>query len=85
MAIIMANAITYRKGMSELEPSSVQEVLKPFTDITGLSAYAQNAMAVSVQNGIIYGRTSETIVPEGNLTRAEAAAVIKRLLAVMKR
>ena len=84
MAIIMANAITYKKGMSELEPSAIQDVLEPFTDITGLSSYAKSALAVSVQSGIINGRTPESIVPEGNLTRAEAAAVIKRLLTVMR-
>lgn len=46
-----------------------------FTDADDVSEWARNAMAWAVENGIITGRDDNTIDPQGNATRAEAAKI----------
>ena len=55
--------------------------LANFTDAGSVSAYAQLAMQWATANGIITGNGSATTLdPQGNATRAQAAAMIMRYL-----
>ncbi len=42
------------------------------------TGWSKEAVTAAVNNGLLNGRTPNTIVPEGNLTRAEMATVINR-------
>ncbi|MBQ2896936.1 MAG: InlB B-repeat-containing protein [Clostridia bacterium] len=42
------------------------------------TGWSKTAMAHAVENGLIYGKTSERIYPHDNLTRAEMATIINR-------
>ena len=53
--------------------------LTGFTDAGRVSAWARTSAAFSVGSGLIVGN-SGLIRPEDNITRAESAAVILRLL-----
>ena len=62
---------------------SVESVgsLDSFKDNGSLSAYAADAMAWAVENGIITGikdADGSYLVPQGNATRAQVAAVFMR-------
>ena len=51
-----------------------------FTDADAVRDYALEAMRWATENGIINGRGSGILDPQGNATRAEAAAMLMRVL-----
>lgn len=53
--------------------------LSEFEDSDKVSPYAKQAMAWSVQNGIVSGVGGNRLDPKGTATRAQAAALIQRL------
>lgn len=61
------------------ENSAGLGVLDKFTDKGSISDYAKDAVAALVQNSLIVGSNS-MINPKNNLTRAEAAVIINRVL-----
>lgn len=52
--------------------------LSVFTDADSISAYALDAMKWAVGEGIITGKTKTALIPAGEATRAEVAAMVKR-------
>lgn len=54
--------------------------LSSFTDVSQISSWAQDAVSWAVGTGLINGRTSTTIVPSGESTRAEVATLLCRYL-----
>lgn len=59
--------------------SSLQNLNK-YTDASKISSYAVTPMQWAVANGIISGRTTTTLVPQGSLTRAECAVMLRSYL-----
>lgn len=53
-----------------------------FTDAGSISAYAQNAVAAMVGSKVVSGYTDGSVKPLNNASRAEAAAMLSRLLEV---
>ena len=62
-----------------VDTSSLQNLNK-YTDASKISSYAVTPMQWAVANGIISGRTSTTLVPQGSATRAECAAMLRSYL-----
>jgi hypothetical protein len=62
---------------AELAPATVE---LSFTDSTSISEWAREAMTTAVASGIIGGYPDNTLRPQGNATRAEAATVIVNAL-----
>jgi len=54
--------------------------LNGFTDKGDVSEWAETAMKWSVARGLITGATDTTLEPNGNLTRAQCAAIIQRFV-----
>ena len=54
--------------------------LSDFQDRDRVSSYAQTAMEWAVGNGIITGMSKTELAPRGNATRAQAAAMLTRLI-----
>lgn len=52
--------------------------LNEFEDAHMISTWAKNALHWAVELGIITGVTDTTLVPQGNATRAQCAAILKR-------
>lgn len=52
--------------------------LSAYKDAGSVSGYAVNAMIWAVQNGVISGRTADTLAPKGQATRAELATILHR-------
>ncbi|RKJ75682.1 hypothetical protein D7X33_16495 [Butyricicoccus sp. 1XD8-22] len=51
-----------------------------FTDAAAVSDYAREAMRWAAENGIISGKSGGVLDPQGGATRAEAAAMLMRVL-----
>ena len=71
------NITRLKAGMTEGEAA---EVLAGFTDANSAADYAKAGIAACVKTGIISGRSKTKIAPKDNITRAEVAAAIRRLL-----
>ena len=53
-------------------------VLDAFTDADSLSDWAHDVMIWALENGVIGGMTDTTLIPQGNPTRAQYAAILQR-------
>jgi len=63
-----------------LTDSDVSGALAGFTDADSASAYAKTGISACVKAGIVSGRTGGLIAPKDNITRAEAAVMVRSLL-----
>lgn len=54
--------------------------LSSYTDASSVSAYAQQAMAWAIHDGIITGYTATTLYPQGEATRAQVATILMRFV-----
>ena len=55
-----------------------QPLLIGYIDAGNVAPYAKNAMRWAVANKIVYGKTINTLVPGGDCTRAQCAAMLAR-------
>ena len=63
-------------------PASTGRTL-PFQDAAQISGYAGPAMEWAVAQGILTGSSAGQLLPGGEATRAEAAAMLMRYLKVL--
>lgn len=77
-AMVVLNRVAALLGQSRT-PAEPQAVLSAFGDAGKVGAWAQEAVAAAVGQGWIKGSGGE-LKPGATLTRAEAAAMIRRLL-----
>lgn len=75
--------ILYKYAGTFAPQNSDHSVLASFADADKVSAYALDGMAWAVQNGLLSGKTADTIVPKGKATRAEIATIMMRFVAYM--
>ncbi|MEK0314842.1 S-layer homology domain-containing protein [Cohnella sp. 56] len=64
----------------KLAASPADATLQMFEDAGGVSAWARSGVSYSVQAGIVSGRSAHKLAPKANMTRAEVAAIVQRLL-----
>ena len=67
--------------VGKLQDVSAADLAK-FTDGAAVADYAVNAVGKMVESGIVVGNADGTVNPLGNATRAEAAVMIARLMAL---
>ncbi len=63
-----------------LSDSEIGNLLAAYNDGAKVSGYAANGMAVCLKTGIVSGRAGNMLAPKANITRAEAAVIIEKLL-----
>lgn len=71
MAVMLVRAL-------ELKPATAQMTYK---DANSISKWAQEEIITAIANGILAGITADKLQPQGEATRAEAAAMIVRAFA----
>lgn len=76
----MAVMVTRAMKLANKNAVPDTEALDKFVDQQAISGWAKDAVAQSVNAGIINGMTDRTLVPAENATRAEAALMLKRYL-----
>ncbi|MGG1637637.1 S-layer homology domain-containing protein [Paenibacillus sp. NRS-1760] len=77
--VILSRAMKLADLYNELGNVQQQNLLHGFKDNTKLAAWARQAAALTIQFGVIGGYNGE-LQPQKNITRAETAAIIQRLL-----
>ncbi|WP_165452215.1 lamin tail domain-containing protein [Paenibacillus thalictri] len=75
MASMIVRAIRIAGHGGELSEAALS-----FSDKDRISEWARISVAEAVQAGIIEGMTEDTFVPADNATRAQAAAMVKRMM-----
>ncbi len=77
---ITARAMELTCLKASLESGKISSLLSAYTDSTSISDYAKASVAKCVDTGIVNGNTSTTIAPQSNISRAETAVIMERLL-----
>jgi len=78
MAVMIRNALKFA-GKGEVVKDK-ESVLSMFTDSSEIDDYARECTALCAEAGIIMGRDTKEFDPNENATRAEASAIIERML-----
>ena len=76
MMTIIVRAMKYSNKLGAVGSASD---IEKFSDSKKISSYAKDSVVACVKNGIIIG-TGSTINPFGNLTKAETAVILYRML-----
>ena len=71
-------AMLYRYAQFKGYNVSKSADLSGYTDASAVSSWALDAMKWANGEGLIQGRTTKTLVPQGTTTRAEAATILMR-------
>ena len=77
---IIARAMKITGLKVELKDGEIQKLLEAFGDSGKAAQYAKSAIAACLKAEIVSGRNGKVIAPKENITRAEVAAVVRRLL-----
>ncbi|WP_339243794.1 Ig-like domain-containing protein [Paenibacillus sp. FSL R10-2796] len=78
--LIIAKAMKITALQTKLSVQSADVLLAPFTDSSKVSNWAISGVTDTLQAGIIKGRSSKGLAPKDDMTRAEVAEIVKRLL-----
>lgn len=65
---------------AEFKSDEAEQLLTSFIDLENSSDWAMESINECVEKGIVTGKSSSIIAPHDRITRAEAAAIIHRLL-----
>ncbi|WP_139991840.1 S-layer homology domain-containing protein [Paenibacillus paridis] len=78
--VMIAKAMKITELQSKLAAGGTAEMLTPFNDMASVSTWAKDSVLACLQAGVVTGRSSVWIAPKENMTRAEVAAIVQRLL-----
>ncbi len=73
LAVILSRLLTS-------EEQTQQVTVQSFTDQEKIPVWAREEVVIAVQNGLVSGYPDGTFQPQQNVTRAEAASMISRML-----
>ncbi len=77
---MIARAMAITKLSAGLTDSEISQFLGAFSDGESASSYAKESIAACIKTGITSGTSSTTISPKAEITRAEVAVMVQRLL-----
>ncbi|MDG0794819.1 cadherin-like beta sandwich domain-containing protein [Cohnella ginsengisoli] len=78
--VVMGKALALTGLAEKLTGPSDDSVLNAFTDADEASEWARIGIVESIRSGLVSGRGAVELAPQANLTRAEVAQLIERLL-----
>jgi hypothetical protein len=76
-------AVMVAKALGNKAPATNGTELNAFSDKSAVSSWAVSGMDEAVKAGIVSGMTADTLAPMANATRAQAAAMIYKMLAFL--
>jgi hypothetical protein len=79
---IIAKAMMITNGSAALSVTAEEseKTLRSYTDGGNVSTWAKSGVASIVKSGVVLGRSKSLLAPKANITRAEVAVIIERLL-----
>jgi hypothetical protein len=79
MATMAVQVLLSQQKAACPDPATTIAILAKYQDQGSVDSWARSAVALTIEQGIIHGRTVDTIAPEARANRAEAAVVIWEL------
>lgn len=64
----------------DLNQNEIEKLLSGFEDAGYSADYAKHSIASCIKTGVITGRDGSLVAPKSNITRAEVAVIVRRLL-----
>ncbi|WP_027398952.1 cadherin-like beta sandwich domain-containing protein [Anaerovorax odorimutans] len=77
---IIARAMKLTGPESGLMDAEISSLLVGFADSTDAAGYAKASIATCIETGIVSGRGGKQLAPKDNITRAEVASIVQKLL-----
>ncbi|MGE5474925.1 MAG: S-layer homology domain-containing protein [Ignavibacteriales bacterium] len=77
---MIARAIKITGLKIEFKDGEVEKLFTEYEDSEQSSAWAKDSIAACVKAGIVSGKSGRTLAPKDEITRAEVAAIVERLL-----
>ncbi|GEM_PF-3364957 len=84
IAVIIDRAMRFADTNTKRDQVHVSEILTRFADQADMANWSKPSIAKLVQDGLINGRSENEFAPQAHTTRAEAVALIERLLKQLK-
>lgn len=84
MAVIIVRAMNAAGQPSTVMTQQVSGLLAPYGDASKVAAWAQQDMAIAIQQSIVNGVSSASLAPAADTSRAQAAVMVKRLMGYLK-
>lgn len=81
VAVMIARALAMT---GKLEEAGQLDATAKFEDGASIQAWAKDAVGISASAGIVQGNANQMFAPAKNATRAEATAILKRLLSFVE-
>jgi len=78
--IMIARAMNITQLKVELADGETDKLLGEFKDASTSADHAKDSIAKCIKAGVITGKIGKLIAPKDNITRAEAAVIVRRLL-----
>ena len=78
--VIIAKAMSITELTQKLPVQSADTALLAYADAAEVSAWARSGVAEGLLSGVVNGRDGNRLAPKELITRAEAAAIVQRLL-----
>ncbi len=78
--IIISRAMNITGLKIDLNNDEIKQILDGFNDSENTSEWAKDSIAKCIKAGIVSGRSNNKIAPRENITRAEVAVMVRRLL-----
>lgn len=79
---IMTMCIRALTLVNKIKESQNTEIISRFTDAAQIAAYARDAVSAMVEAGVVQGYEDGSFRPYDNTTRAEAAVILQRAIAL---
>ena len=77
---MIARAMKITDLKSGLAEGNFDTLLAGFGDSGQVAAWAKESMAACVKTGIVSGKNGKMLAPKDEITRAEVAVIVRRLL-----
>ncbi|WP_168121221.1 S-layer homology domain-containing protein [Paenibacillus sp. HB172176] len=78
--VIIAKAMKITKLNEQLSVQLAESILSSYRDASEVSDWAQSSIADCLQAGVVSGRSDMELAAKADMTRAEVAAIVERLL-----
>jgi hypothetical protein len=78
--VILGNAMKLTGLYEIIRDAAYASALQPYSDREDVAAWAKEAAAAGIAADILAGRSTDTLAPNADITRAEAAKIMYRLL-----
>jgi S-layer homology domain. len=77
---MIARAMSISGLKAELPGCEMDKLLAGFCDADKSADYAKNSIVACIKTGIVSGRNGNLVAPKDNITRAEVAVIVQKLL-----